>query len=155
MSTMIVKRAVGLGLKMVDAKKPLTLEVTEKDIKGSRSKDPRHCAFAEACKRGSKGVIAAYFFRSTAWLEYGDKMVRYMLPSSVQKEIVAFDRGGLTAPGSYQLSPPKGSHLLKNVRARSKKRKEHPPGNGRIKRKIKHVASIRTMHDQKNYGHPS
>lgn len=149
MSTMIVKRAQGLGLKMVDAKKPLIIELVESDIKGSRVKDPRHCAFAEACKRSSQGVMAAYFFRSTAWLEYDDKMVRYILPGSVQKEIMSFDRGGLMATGTYRLTPPKGANSLKAARARSSKRKQHPKGNGRIKRKVRHTVGIRTMHDQK------
>jgi hypothetical protein len=149
MSTMITKRAQGLGLKMVDAKKPLTIELTIDDIKGSKTRDPRHCAFAEACKRSSSGVLAAYFFRQTAWLEYDDKMVRYILPGSVQKEIVSFDRGGLMASGVYRLTPPKGSNSLAAARKRSKTRKKHPQGNGRIKRKVKHIVGLRTMHDQK------
>lgn len=150
MSTMIRKRALGLGLKMVDAKKALTVQVNEKDIKGSRSQDPRHCAFAAACRRGAKGCRAAYFFRSTAWLEYEDKMIRYILPPSVQKEIVSFDRGGMTAPGTYHLSPPIGSNSLKEARKRSAERKKHPKGNGRIKRKlVHHTEGIRTLHDRK------
>lgn len=150
MSTLIAKRAQGLGLKMVDAKKARVIEVVAKDIKQARSQDPRHCAFANACRRTDKKIRAAYFFRTSAWLEYSDKMVRYILPGSIQKEIVSFDRGGLTAPGTYQLSPPKGSNALGAARARSKKRKKHPKGNGRIKRKVIHrTESIRTMHDQK------
>jgi len=149
MSTLITKRAIGLGLKMCDAKKPLAVIVTAVDIKKAKAKDPRHCAFANACKRINGNVLAAYFFRSTAWLEYDDKMVRYILPPSVQKEIVAFDRGGLTAPGTFQLSPPLGSNSLKETRKRSAARRKHPPGNGRIKRKpIHRTQSVRTMHDR-------
>lgn len=149
MSTLIAKRAKGLGLKMVDAKHSMVLEVVAKDIKKAKSQDPRHCAFALACQRTDKKIRAAYFFRTSAWLEYSDKMVRYMLPPSIQKEIVSFDRGGLTAPGTYQLSPPKGSNTLEGARARSRKRKKHPTGNGRIKRKVVHrTESIRTQHDQ-------
>lgn len=149
MSTLIAKHAQGLGLKMVDAKKAMTIEVIITDIRKSVQKDPRKCAFAMACRRNDKEIFAAYFFRSTAWLEYEDKMVRYILPMSVQKEIVAYDRGGEVKPGTFQLSPPKGSHTLKAARARSKERKEHPAGNGKIKRRVKHVIGIRTMHDQK------
>jgi hypothetical protein len=149
MSTLITKRAKGLGLKMVDAKKAWVIEVVQKDIKKAKAQDPRHCAFALACQRTDKKVRAAYFFRTSAWLEYSDRMVRYMLPSSIQKEIVSFDRGGLTAPGTYQLSPPKGSNSLGAARARSRKRRSHPKGNGRIKRKVIHrTESIRTQHDQ-------
>lgn len=151
MATMITKHAQGLGLKMVDAKKAITIEVSEKDIKGGHVKDPRHCAFAEACKRSSSGVLAAYFFRSTAWLEYDDRMVRYVLPPSVQKEIMSYDRGGLTAAGTYTLNAPVGSKTLKAIRKMNKANKDRNTESPRPKkRKVRHVAGIRTMHDQKS-----
>jgi hypothetical protein len=109
MSTYITKRARDLGLKKSDAKKPLLLEVRKVDVTKAVQKNSKCCGFARACKR-IPHVRAAYFFRSTAWVEYDDgKIVRYILPPSVQKEIVSFDRSKIMAPGTYQLCQRAGS----------------------------------------------
>lgn len=39
-------------------------------------KNSKCCAFARACKRQVTGIKGAYFFRSIAWLEFEDKIVR-------------------------------------------------------------------------------
>ncbi len=65
---------------------------------------------------------AAYFFRRTAFLEYDRKMVRYVLPPSTQKEIVAFDRAQVFASGAYQLSPPSPALTRKGKIAFNKRR---------------------------------
>jgi hypothetical protein len=138
MATYITKRAKDLDLPMVDAKEPLQLEVTSRDITTAAQKNSKCCAFARACHR-SKNVNAAYFFRSTAWLEFDDKLVRYTLPPSMQKEIVSFDRNRSMEPGLYQLSAPSKSSTLKAAMKRSKKRPgRHQPGEGKIKRKFVH-----------------
>lgn len=111
-NTWIHRHAKEKGLKIVEAKKPLLLEVRGMDIARATKKDPQSCGFARACKRSHK-VKAAYFFRTTAWLEYSDRIVRYILPQSMQREIVAFDRNQTMAPGLYQLSRPYKSATLK------------------------------------------
>jgi hypothetical protein len=142
MSTFITKRARELGLRQVDAKKPLVLEVTAIDVKLASKKNPSCCAFARACKRSSKKVRAAYFFRSTAWVEYDDLLVKYLLPPSVQKEIVSFDRSKSLESGTYRLSAPWPSATLAAVHERSGKRPgRHMPGNGKIQRKVKHMTT--------------
>jgi len=103
MSTYITKRAEDLGLSVVDADKPLQVEVKPTDIEKAVQKNSKCCAFVRACER-SLDINAAFFFRTKAWLEYDDKIVRYELPPSVQREIVAFDRSRKMAPGVYQLS---------------------------------------------------
>lgn len=45
------------------------------------------------------------FFRTTAFVEFKDKIVRYQLPGSIQKEIVSFDRAKVMSAGAYRLSP--------------------------------------------------
>src|SRR5688572_23236975 len=80
------------NLKLVDAKKPLEIEVLPEDIRRADRKKPQSCGFAKACRRMDNDIRAAYFFQSTAYLEFDDKIVRYSLPKSMQKEIVAFDR---------------------------------------------------------------
>ncbi len=112
MSTFVTKRAKDLGLKTEDARSNLVLEVLPDDVKRAKVKNAKCCAFARACKRQMPKVKAAYFFRSTAWLEYEDKMVRYMLPLAVQKEIVSFDRSQKMEPGTYAISKPSGEQKL-------------------------------------------
>lgn len=141
MATYITKRAKELGIKQVDAERPMIIEVHPGDVSKSVQKDPKRCAFSRACRRADKrikeAIKEAFFFRTTAWLEYKDKMVRYILPPSMQKEIVSFDRHRTMDIGVYQLSKPQKSHTLSSVHSRSKKRPgRHPPGNGTIKRKV-------------------
>lgn len=138
MSTYVTKRAKELGLKKVDAKEPLRLRVARLDVDRAARKNSKCCAFARACKR-QLPIKAAYFFRSTAWLEYDDKLVKYSLPPSVQKEIVSFDRAGITAPGVYQLSAPTKSERKAALKTRSAARIGSPTrqGTGRSGRKVK------------------
>lgn len=151
MSTYITKRAKQLNLKKIDGGALLTLEVLASDVKEAKQRNSKCCAFACAAKRLPK-VRAAYFFRSTAWLEYADKMVRYILPPSMQKEIVSFDRAKVMAPGVYRLSPPGDSNSMKAITARSKKRPgRHMPAAGKIKRRLRHETQlIRTLHEPAN-----
>lgn len=106
--TYVQKLCETRGLKLTNATRPIIVGVAVDDILKSRTKNSKCCAFARAAKR-EPGVRAAYFFRSTAFLEFGDRMVRYDLPQAVQKEIVSFDRGGVMAPGQYELKPPRPS----------------------------------------------
>ena len=92
-------------LAMVEAPSPTTVVVTQNDIVNAKAKNSKSCAFSLAARR-KPGVVGAYFFLTTAYLQYKDQMVRYKLPPSVQKEIVSFDRSKIVAPGSYQLVPP-------------------------------------------------
>lgn len=137
------------GLKRVDATSDLVVEVLPSDVRKSLPKDPEHCAFASACKRGIPGVKEAYFYRSTAWLSYADKQVRYSLPPSVQKEIVVFDRGGKTEPGVFKLNKPKGVKKLKAIHGYNKTqnaRRKAAKGRKVQKRPIRHrTTSVRTM----------
>jgi hypothetical protein len=138
MSTYITRLAKELGLKTIDARKPLLLEVRPVDIKGADKKNPESCALARACCRAEK-ADEAFFFRTTAWLRKGDVLIRYHLPPSVQKEIVSFDRNKTMEPGTYQLSKPDKSHKMSAVKKRSEKRPgRHKPARSGIKRKFTH-----------------
>lgn len=123
MSTSINKRAKELGLKKMEATRPLTLQVKAMDVKRASKKDPNNCAFSRACKRQYPGIKAAYFFRTTAWLEYPDRIVRYSIPLSMQKEIVAFDRNKTMEPGEYRLSKVPKNWALADQRKRDVKRR--------------------------------
>lgn len=58
---------------------------------------------AIACKRSYKfdGVIIGM---STAYVIDGTKATRYLVPTSIGREITSNDRGSGVAPGEYQLS---------------------------------------------------
>jgi hypothetical protein len=93
------------GLKMVDSKANLVIHLHKKDCDIGEPNSPSRCAFALAATRELRAV-KAYFYLTVAWLEYPDKLVRFSLPTSVQKEIVSNDRGAKARPGVFQLSKP-------------------------------------------------
>jgi hypothetical protein len=115
----IYKRADDLGIPVVDATAHQVVTVTSNDIVKAKAANSKHCALARSALR-VPGVVAAYFFRSAAFLEFPDRMVRYILPMSVQKEIVSFDRAGIMASGIYRLSPIPVSQNRAALDARSK-----------------------------------
>jgi hypothetical protein len=92
-------------LQLQDAEKPLKIVVTQNDIVNAKQLNSRSCAFARAAKK-MPGVKGAFFFRTKAYLQYDEKMVRYHLPPSVQFEITSFDRLGVVESGAYNLKPP-------------------------------------------------
>lgn len=146
MSTYIVKRSVDLQKPIEDAKEPLVLEVKPIDVVRATDKNSKVCAYARACERQfkEKGVEAAFFFRTAAYLEYEDKLVRYFLPGSVQKEIVAFDRHKTMEPGTYQLTPPPPTKTRKAL-AKRKREDKSPPVKDRPLTKIKRSVVHRTQ----------
>lgn len=90
-------------LEVVDAKRPVRIEVTEQDATKKGIKNHESCAMAVACKRkfNLDGVVIS---RSTAYLVKGRKARRFKLSPSVSREIVSFDRGAGFAPGNYHLT---------------------------------------------------
>ncbi len=145
MSTYVTKRAKELGLKIMEAKEPLTLRVAKLDVERATRKNSKCCAFARACKRQVVDIKAAYFFRSTAWLEYSDKLVKYWLPQSVQKEIVSFDRAGITAPGVYQLSAVPKSQRLERKRGIDKRPRHDLPKSAKKVKVLHRTTLVRNL----------
>ena len=145
MSTWITKRAKELGIPKVDAKASLFLEVIPSDIVKGVQKNPTCCAFANATKRGIPGVHRVYFFRSCAWIEYDDRMLRYTLPLSCRTQIKAFDKTKKMTPGVYRLDSPKGAHTLDTQRHSSKKRFKKGRKRGTPKTKRQVVAQDRIV----------
>jgi hypothetical protein len=116
----VYKRADELGIPVVEATARQQVVVTANDVVLAKKANSKHCALARSALR-IPGVVAAYFFRSTAYLEFEDRLVRYALPHSVQKEIVSFDRAQIFADGVYQLSPPPPANTLAAHRRASKR----------------------------------
>lgn len=138
----VSKRAFDLELPVVDATEPLALQVTNLDVQNAVDKNSKCCAFVRAAERQVDNIRAAFFFRTLAYLEYDDRLVRYQLPPSVQKEIVSFDRSRIMMPGLYQLSKPSPAATLKALKKRKRKKdRNSTPGASGIKRKLVHHRS--------------
>jgi excisionase family DNA binding protein len=116
----VIRRATELGMEVVDADQPVQIVVTVDDILKAKKANSRTCALAKASSR-LPGVRTGYFFRSIAYLEYKNRMVRFAIPQSLQKEIVSFDRSHIFAPGIYQLSVPVPSGRYKKSNDKNKK----------------------------------
>lgn len=133
----VKKLAIEKKLKKIDATGSLFLEVTQGDIDKSTRKNPTCCAFAKATERVIPGVKSVYFFRTAAWIEYDDRLIRYILPQNVQDGIKRFDQGGQMHPGVYRLATPSKSHTLRANRARQKNRtRKSPRGSTGAKRPV-------------------
>lgn len=146
MTTYISKRAMEVNKKIVDAKESIRIEVIPQDIERAKQKNSKCCAFVRACERQLPGVEAAFVFRTKAWVEYEDKIVRFDLPTSVQKEIVAFDRAKAMEPGIYQFDKiaPSSTMAAKAKYARRAKRKHASKGiKPNAKRFIHHTTNVR------------
>ncbi len=121
---------------VVDAHRNAAIEVTAKDSSSRAVRDHKACAMAVACKRKFHldGVIIS---RSVAYLIKGKRARRFMLPDSISREVVSFDRGGGFAPGKYELSsvPPRNQ-----MGARPKRVEENVKRDGKPKR-FKHLTT--------------
>src|SRR4029079_17225927 len=118
----VYQRAEDLGLPIQDGAERVLVTVTATDVIKAKKADSKHCALSRATMR-LPNVNAAYFFRSTAFIEYPDRIVRFSLPASVQKEIVSFDRAQIMAPGVYQLTPVAPGRSPKEAAAYRKSRR--------------------------------
>jgi len=91
---------------VTDAKRPIDIEVLKRDINSSAVRNHKACAFAQACKR-TKQIDGAIIALKVAYLIKDNAAVRYSIPESLSREIVAFDRNGNFEPGRYALESPR------------------------------------------------
>lgn len=125
-----------------DADEEVQIEVTDRDEKTAAKKDHTQCAFAVACKRAYRadGVIVSVH---TAYVIKGDEATRYILPESVSREVVSFDRGAKFSAGEYSLKIPTPSQRLG---ARVERKTHTTTRPGKSKRGKPHVTDgIRTV----------
>lgn len=100
-SLQIVQRLYPEVTSVVDSKRAVTVEVTQKDCLSRAVKNHKECALAVACNKIADGAIICV---KTAYLIRGTKATRYTLPASVSREITAFDRNAPFEPGEYHLA---------------------------------------------------
>jgi hypothetical protein len=124
-----------------DALEPLHLIVTETDIAvacdAQAHGNGAACVMAQAGSRlGAKSV---YFYRTTAWVDYGiGPILRFLCPKSIHANVIEpFDRGDREAivPGQYPIIPPTKEKSLKRRRQYSKTNRKNP------QREKRHVAA--------------
>jgi hypothetical protein len=137
----VYQRAEYLGIPVTDGTERVFVTVTNTDIVKAKKVDSKGCALSRATMR-LPGVNAAYFFRSKAFIEYDDRIEKFDLPPSVQKEIVSFDRAHIFASGVYQLTPPAASRSNEAQRGYHRKRKVAEKKLERAQRKA--VASAKS-----------
>lgn len=127
--------------KIVEAKKDLHIEVTKDDCRKSKSKSPSSCAMARACSREYDGAIISL---AVAYMIKGDTAIRYMVPQSVSREIVSFDRNHNFAPGEYQLKKVTKANKLGPRRSRLLPER-HETQYSSTKRRPHKTAGIRAL----------
>lgn len=126
------------GLKVADAGRDQVIHITGRDVKRGDNKDPSSCAAALACKRELHCTEAQVHIGRT-YVKRGRQWLRYVTPSSLKYEIVAFDRGGQFEPGEYVLIAPKGAMKLGYEKPTGPKKKQ-----GRKRESYHVIAGIRS-----------
>jgi hypothetical protein len=90
---------------VTQARDNIQIEVLPRDVAHGRAKGHHVCAMARACKR-TFDLDGAIVSLGSAYLIKGVRATRYIVPQSVSREIVSFDRGSGFAPGFYSLYKP-------------------------------------------------
>jgi len=114
---------------LTDSEEALTLIVQEDDvvkaITCAGEGDGDSCVMAQAAKRlGAKNI---YFYRSTAYVDFGIGPVRrYAVTSEIKNSVIKpFDANeyGQIEPGSYNLEPPEKWLTMEGKRETAKRRR--------------------------------
>ncbi len=90
-------------LPIIDAKRPVTLVITKRDVTTADTKEPAHCVVAKACRRMMNAAEVRVHLSRTYVRANEGNWTRFFTPRSLRQEIIAFDRGGKFEPGQYQL----------------------------------------------------
>jgi hypothetical protein len=85
--------------------KPRRITVIDDDCANAVPGDGHKCGFAQAALRTDPKLVDVEFTSTRAYFIYRTHRDAYVLPVSMQKEVVALDRGGRFAPGEYEVKP--------------------------------------------------
>lgn len=92
-------------LNVVDATTPLVLKVTQKDIDQAVQRDAGECAIAR-CALRQKGIVDVRIGASRAFVDYDDRVERFVIDRETSQRLAVFDKDDYFAPGTYILQPP-------------------------------------------------
>lgn len=120
-----------------DSRQPLSLFIQDDDIAEAfacvAQGNGAACVMAQAGKR--IGARSVYFYRTTAWVDFGvGPIVRFECSKQIYQNVIApFDRGDrdAIAPGIYHLTPPRPSQGLSHKRKMAAKQPHHHAPGGR------------------------
>lgn len=120
-----------------DAVEPLSLFVQADDVEEAfacaAQGNGSACVMAQAGKR--IGAKSAYFYRKTAWIDFGEgPIVRFRTGEAIYDNVIApFDDGDRehVKTGIYHLTPPHPSEKLNKKRAYNQANRRKPPTEGR------------------------
>jgi hypothetical protein len=128
------------GKKVVNATKPLHLNITPRDVKFGDNKDPGGCAAARAILREVPDCTKARVHLGCTYVEEPKRWLRYKTPGALRTEIVSFDRGASFTPGPYTLRPLPPSHRKVYGAAQgTETNKTNPKRKRHIIARIKHT----------------
>lgn len=98
---------------LVESTRGAKIRVKREDIKAGVGANPYACALAQAAVR-QRDVLAARFERTVAYIEYENRVEKFMLPEATKRAIAEFDvlGGRFAKPGLYDLSPVSNNRLL-------------------------------------------
>lgn len=132
------------GVKVKDASEPLTFTVMKADVTRGAAKKSSSCAAARAlcreghCEEARVHVSRAYIKKEGGWLRFG-------VAPTMRNEIIAFDRGGEFAPGTYTLAPVQPTVRLdapsRKARGIPQRKTGKFPQRGRRTKRTYHVVS--------------
>lgn len=126
------------GRPIIDAAKPVTLEILDRDIAKADRKEPLDCVVARACRR-DLGAKEVRVHLTRIYVRFSDgSWQRFVTPKRMRTDIIAFDRGGSFPPGSFVLVPPPLSQKLTGKREGSKNDKfNHASKNPNRKKRVR------------------
>lgn len=127
-----------------DSKGPWTMYVHPDDIdhafKEKAQGNGNACVMAQAGHR--LGAQMVYFYRTTAWVDFGSgPIVRYLIPQATYRNVInPFDRDDREGvlPGMYPLLAPTPGRSLKHIREKTRKRQTSQSKGVNPKRQRQH-----------------
>jgi hypothetical protein len=82
-------------MKIINAQRPISFEVTDEAIKIAKCKDPEHCVIAEALREHFGDLFEAVHVGSNVTKVFlSDRIIRFSTPKAIKKAIPIFDRTG-------------------------------------------------------------
>tara|TARA_R100000808_G_C2129139_1_gene138697 strand:+ start:875 stop:1366 length:492 start_codon:yes stop_codon:yes gene_type:complete len=117
-SHMLLKQLKKLGFdisgELIDAPKPMSIYISEKDISKGVSTNPLKCTAAQCIQRAFDTKKVAMFM-SACYVQMPESsdVIRYIVPQSVRIKVVKpQDNGGAPISGWYTLRAPFGDNRL-------------------------------------------
>lgn len=111
-----------MSSRTTDAVRGVKFNITSRDVRRAKAKDPENCAAALALKRRF-GADRVEVHASRIYVEVGRRRLRFATPQALKVETVVLDRGGKFEPGEYKLGLVPRSQKTEAMRRRNQARR--------------------------------